>query len=128
MERLIGSPPTDSGDEASWIEYVGWRDLGLYLGFSRPDYEHHDGVSRLVGWQYHGGSSEFDLRTAQGVGVGTTTAELRAIYGDEVAIPTEPDECGGPGLRLPGPDYGIVMLLAEAGVVQSLMAGLQVGC
>lgn len=128
MERLTGSAPTDSGDEASWIEYVGWRDLGLYLGFSRPHYEHYDGVSRLIGWQYHGGSNELDLRTAQGVGVGTTTAELRAIYGDELAIPTQPDECGGLGLRLPGPEQGIVTLFDEAGVVQSMMAGLQLGC
>ena len=86
-------------------------------------------MSRLIGWQYHGGSNELGLRTAQGVGVGTTTAELRAIYGEDLAIPTEPDECGGGlGLRLPGPDQGIVTLFDEAGVVQSLMAGLQVGC
>lgn len=129
LERLTGSSPTDSGDEASWIEYVGWEDLGLYLGFSRPSYEHYDGVSRLIGWQYHGGSNELGLQTAQGVGVGTTTAELRAIYGEDLAIPTEPDECGGGlGLRLPGTDQGIVTVLDEAGVVQSLMAGLQVGC
>ncbi len=128
FERLFGSPPTDPGDEAGWVEYVGWEDLGLFLGFSRPEWSDYDGVYRFIGWQYRGGTVELDLRTASGVGVGTTTAELRVIYGDDLVVPTEPDVCAGLAVRLLGRDEGVVAHLHESGVVSAIWAGSQVGC
>jgi hypothetical protein len=63
MEKLIGSAPTDPGDTASWVEYVGWDDFGLFIGSSRPMWEDYDGVGRFVGWQLRGERDGLDLRT-----------------------------------------------------------------
>lgn len=128
FERLFGSAPTAPGDEAGWVAYTGWEDLGLSLGFSRPAWEHYDGEGRFVGWQVRRGTGELDLRTPSGVGIGTTTAELRAIYGSEVVIPAEPDVCGARAVQLLGEDEGVVASLDDAGIVSMLVAGLGVGC
>jgi hypothetical protein len=128
MVKLIGSAPTDPGDTADWVEYAGWDDFGLFLGFSRPMWEDYDGVGRLVGWQLRGERDGLDLRTVHGVGVGTTSAELRAVYGDTLIIPDEPDVCAGLSVRLLHRDEGIVAFLDATGVVRSLHAGLGVGC
>jgi len=63
MERLLGAPPTERGEQSSWVEYVGWEDVGLFLGLSRPTWEQFDGVARFVGWQHRGGTDELDLST-----------------------------------------------------------------
>lgn len=98
------------------------------FGFSRPMSEDYDGISRLVGWQYHGEADEPALKTAHGVRIGTTTAELRAIYGDTLIVPTEPDVCAARSVQFRGRDEGIVAFLDETGVVRALLAGLGVGC
>lgn len=116
MEKLIGSAPTDPGDTASWIEYVGWDDFGLFLGFSRPMWEDYDGVGRFVGWQLRRRTRRaLDLRTVLGVGVGTTTTELRTVYGDTLIIPAEPDVCAALSVQLLDHDEGIVAFLDAAG-------------
>ena len=128
FERILGSRPPDVGDSAGWVEYVGWSDVDLYLGFSRAAYEEHD-IPRLVGWQSSGSPVELELRTPGGVGVGATIADLRVIYGDEFVVPTEPDVCAGLTVHLLGPDRGIWADIHEdTGVVKRLGAGLQVGC
>lgn len=125
FERLLGSRPSDGGDEAGWVEYVGWADFGLYLGFSRAAHEEYD-IPRFVGWH---GSVALNLTTSSGVGVGSTIADLRAIYGDDLVIPTDPDVCSGLTIRLLGPDSGIVAEIhQDIGVVNGLGAGLHVGC
>lgn len=127
VEDAIGSLPTDPGNSADWVEYIGWDDIGLYLGLSRPMWSEFDGVARLVGWQYSGGS-DVELLTTSGVGVGATMHELVDVYGDELVFPTEPDECTGLFVQLRGEDEGIGALLDDDGTVQALWAGLQVGC
>jgi hypothetical protein len=49
MEKLVGSPPTVPGEAAGWVEYIGWEDYELALGFSRPQATDYDGVGRFVG-------------------------------------------------------------------------------
>lgn len=128
MERLMGSPPSDPGEQADWVEYMGWETFGLFLGFSRPMWTEFDGVARFVGWQYDGGSADSDLRTAAGVGVGATAEELKTVYGPELELAQEPDECRGWAVQLIDDDVGIVVLLDGAQVVRAIEAGIGVGC
>lgn len=128
MERLMGSPPSDPGEQADWVEYMGWETFGLFLGFSRPMWTEFDGVARFVGWQYDAGSAESDLRTAAGVGVGVTGEELKTVYGPGLEVPQEPDECRGWAVQLIDSDAGIVVLLDGAQVVRTIEAGIGVGC
>jgi len=62
------------------------------------------------------------------VRVGTTTGELRAISGDSLVVPAEPDECAGLAIQLLDGDAVIVAFLNEARAVHALETGLQMGC
>jgi len=86
LEDLVGRPPQDPGDAAEWVEYVGWADLGFFFGFSQPAWSEYDGVSRFVGWSY-GPYAETLVLTEEGLGVGSTVAELHAAYGDRLQLP-----------------------------------------
>ena len=131
---LIGSPPTDQGSEAEWVEYIGWRDLGLYVGFDTPESSAFAGASRFVGWDYlpPGG---LGLVTDEGVGIGSTVAELRAAYGDGLEVPSEPDECIGDWTYHLTSASGEVQILgtrdrppADDSRIATLHAGIGVGC
>jgi hypothetical protein len=135
LERVIGSPPSDQGAEADWIEFVGWSELGLYVGFDTPMSSEFTGESRLLGWDAFGPVGGPRPTTAEGVGVGSTLAELRAAYGDRLDVATEPDECAGDWvvqIRTAGGDIGIIGVLdrepADEALVSMLHAGIGVGC
>lgn len=134
LEQVIGSSATDSGSEADWIEFVGWRDLGLYLGFDKPASSEFTGVSRFVGWDY-ASPDGLGLLTDKDVGIGSSLSEVRAAYGDRVQIDAEPDECfGGWTYRLVS-QSGEVELVgtldrspADDARITSAHAGIGVGC
>jgi len=133
FERILGSPPTGSYDEAGWVEYLGWEDHGLYLGFSREWHDDwdEDPRPRFIGWQLHLGSADNGLATSTGVGIGTTLAELRSIYGEDLVVhegsvcDTEYDESW---VAIGGPPPITVRLHPDIGVVSALFAGVQTGC
>ena len=69
LERIIGSPPTDPWLAADWVQFVGWDQVEP-AGFRA-------------------------MTTAEGIGVGTTLADLRTTYGNRLEVIDEPDECTG---------------------------------
>lgn len=91
-------------------------------------------MSRFVGWQYYGVDG-LGLHTEQGIGVGSTLSEGRAIYGDRLQVPPEPDECiGGWTYRLTS-STGETELFgtldrppADDALITSANAGVGTGC
>jgi hypothetical protein len=131
LEVLIGSRPGDAGSQAGWVEYVGWGDLGLFVGFDTPAAEGFTGSSRFVGWEYFG-SDGTTFVTAEGAGIGTVYPELQALYGDRLEVSTAPDECVS-GTAYPfvlgGSVFGLLdRAPADDARVSILRAGMGVGC
>lgn len=93
LGQAIGSPPTDPWVEAEWIEFVGWRELGLYVGFDTPSSADFTGVRRFLGWEQVRPAGGQGLVTTEGIGVGATLAELRQAYSDRLDVAAEPDVC-----------------------------------
>ncbi len=132
LEALIGSSPTATGSQADWVEFVGWDDLGLFVGFDTPAAESYSGASRFVGWEYFGSDGGTTFATAEGAGIGTTLPELQALYGDRLEVSTVLDEC------VSGTAYPIVLggnifgrldrAPADDARVNILRAGVGVGC
>lgn len=129
LAGVLGSAPRDRWASAAWVEYVGWDEYGLYLGFSTSEWTGWDGVSRLVGWDYSGGvEPPVRFATSDGVTIGTTIGDLQALYGDTLVPAETPDECLGWVIRLPD---GVATLdgppTAQAQIVR-LLNGVGVGC
>ena len=132
LETLIGSPPTAPGSQADWVEFVGWDDLGLFVGFDTPAAESYSGASRFVAWEYYGSDRGTTFVTAEGAGVGTALSELQALYGDRLEVSTVLDECVS-GTAYPivlgGNIYGTLdRVPADDARVNVLRAGVGVGC
>lgn len=132
LEALIGSTPSATGSEAEWVEFVGWPDLGLFVGFDTAAAQGYSGVSRFVGWEYFGSDGGTTITTVEGAGIGTTFPELQALYGDRLEVSTAIDECvSGPAYPLVIDD-GIYGMLDRApgddAQVSILRAGVGVGC
>ena len=93
LVSVMGSAPVDGWSSAAWVDYVGWHEYGLYLGFSTPQWPGWDGMSRLVGWEYalawSQGWEDLPTRfeTRDGVTIGTTVADLRRSYGESLRLP-----------------------------------------
>ena len=103
LTEVLGPPSTDTGWRSSeddespvWgcpppqARRVGWLDLTVYLHASPDeplpadfgiDYAPADGRPYFLGYQAGG-----DLRTDAGIGVGSTLAELRAVYGTDLVL------------------------------------------
>lgn len=133
LTEVIGSPP-DTAEGGDFFEFSGWQDVGLFVGFSTSAWSEFDGTSRFIGWSYSGPSDGPDLRTEQGVGVGTPIAELLTLYGDRLALPEDEGACGwvyevvaqGPSSAEP---TGVLdRAPTEDARVVILYAGLGVGC
>jgi len=140
LTGLIGSPPTDSGAEAEWVEFVGWRDLGLFVGFDQPASSDFTGESRFVGWGY-GPTDGLGLATDQGIGIGATLSKARSVYGDRLHVLDQPDECTGGWtfVLTAGGEVGsagevnaivgtLDRLPADDAQIATFQAGLGVGC
>ncbi|MDH3303177.1 MAG: hypothetical protein OES24_21960 [Acidimicrobiia bacterium] len=132
LEALIGSTPTDTGSQADWVEFVGWSDLGLFVGFDTPAAQGYSGVSRFVGWEYFGSDGDTIIATVEGAGIGTAFSQLQALYVDRLEVSTAIDECvSGPAylLVLDSTIYGMLDRSPDDdGRVSILRAGVGVGC
>jgi len=135
LERIIGSPPSDPWMQADWIEFVGWDDLGLYVGFDSPTSADFTGVSRFLGWDQVAAAGGAGFATAEGIGVGSTLAELQATYGDRLDVASEPDECAGEWFVRMTPSTSDTVILgvldqapADDARLTMLHAGIGVGC
>lgn len=132
LEALIGSSPTDTGSQAGWVEYIGWGDLGLFVGFDTPTAENYSGASRFVGWEYFGADGGITFTTVDGAGIGTTLSELRTLSGDRLEVSTALDECVS-GTAYPfvidGNLHGLLDRFPDDDAkVRLLRAGMGVGC
>lgn len=132
LEALIGSPPGDTGVRAEWVEFLGWDDLGLFVGFDTPAAQGYTGASRFVGWEYWGGHSGTGFVTAEGAGIGTVYPDLRAMYGDRLEVTDATDECVSGtvyNIMLGGSMYGMLdRAPGDDAQVSVLRAGMGVGC
>ena len=108
LTDLLG-PPTP-GDEYPYgahpLRHLYWENVGLAVVFSDYAFFRDDGVEHLAGWA-HGpyvgdlaGSSyaatSWPLRTAAGVGIDSTLADLQATYGDRLVLEAACDPGGPP--------------------------------
>jgi hypothetical protein len=72
---------------------IEWADLVVFVGEA-------DGADRVVGWVYGppsaGGKPSLNLRTEEGIGIGSTVADLRAAYGTALTISSGDGADGAP--------------------------------
>ena len=132
LEALIGSSPSATGSQADWVEYIGWGELGLFVGFDTPTAENYSGSSRFVGWEYYGSDGGTTFATAEGASIGTALFDLQELYGDRLEVSTALDECVS-GTAYPivlgGSIYGLLdRVPADDAQVRLLRAGVGVGC
>ena len=132
LEALTGSSPTATGSQADWIEFIGWVDLELFVGFDTPTAQNYSGASRFVGWEYYGSDDGTTFVTAEGASIGTTFPELQALYGDRLEVSAAVDECVSGtvyNIVLGGNIYGTLdRAPADDARVSTLRAGVGVGC
>ncbi len=107
METLVEVLGTPSpGEEYPYgghpLRHVYWDDVGLSVIFSDYEFYRDDGVEHLAGWG-HGpkptgepkaGGAIWRLRTAEGIGIGSTLTDIQATYGDLLVLEDAP--CDGP--------------------------------
>lgn len=92
-DRPLGSCPTGEVERL-----VAFAELAVLIG-------DREGTARFVAWDLGESSGAFPaLRTAEGVGVGTTLGELRAAYGDRLDV--RGDDPFGPGFEVQVPAPG----------------------
>ena len=104
LGELLG--PNSPGDEYPYgghpLRHVYWDDIGLAVVFSEYEFYRDDGLEHLAGWG-HGpkptGESttptpSWVLKTAEGIGIGSTLAEVQDAYGERVVVEAAP--CDGP--------------------------------
>lgn len=113
-DRPLASCPSGAADRL-----VQFSELGVLL--AGPP-----GSQRLVAWDIGPASGAFpELTTAEGVGVGSTVAELRAAYGDRLEI--SGDDAFGPSFDVraapPGALSGTLTGTAPSDTVASMGGG-----
>jgi hypothetical protein len=128
LTKALGPPTFDESLPAEACSTgatrrVSWGDLTVLLGPGSG------GGLTMVGWTY--GTSEPPaspaLRTAEGIGVGSTVAQLRAVYGDGVEV-TEDSAAGVVRFSVQGSRYqlplaGVVSGPGDTATVRALYAG-----
>ena len=104
LAELLGAP--SPGDEYPYgdhpLRHLYWDDIGLSVIFSDYEFYRDDGMEHLAGWG-HGPKPtgepavpgvSWTLKTAEGIGIGSTLAELHKTYGERVVLEAAP--CDGP--------------------------------
>ena len=105
LSRLTGilGPPVDDGPLGSCPtgaadRLVRFAELGVVLGGEGAD-------QRFVAWDVGLAAGAYpELRTAEGIGVGSTVAEVRRAYPGAVQV--VPDDAFGPRLEVAMPNGG----------------------
>jgi len=105
---LLGQP--DPGEEYPYgghpLRHVYWGSVGLAVVFSDYQFYRDDGEEHFAGWSHspsigdlagwdHGPSSA-PFKTAAGIGIDSTLADLQTAYPDRVNIEAECDPGGPP--------------------------------
>jgi hypothetical protein len=98
---VIGSEPTADSTESGempqgfggmTVRFVSFGPLTVI--FSDGDYYRDDGVMHFAGWSLVGPGPRASA-TPPGITIGSTVDELRSAFGDQLRLPSAPDECRG---------------------------------
>jgi hypothetical protein len=143
LSEAIGPPSEVIRDQEAMIEpsmgqYGGgpdatsvlaiWDDVGLLVAFSDYPFYRDDDVIHMSGWMVFASSPvSAAAHTAEGIGVGSTFAQVQAVYGDQFIWGD--GECGPWAMLLPpGEDearFRIVLWFIDLGAGdQSSLVGL----
>lgn len=135
VASLLGDPDSDTGYIDSFSEFgtcpgtevrgVRWGDLALLFG-DESDFD--SGRRHFYQWQY-GPQTRTPLRpngplTDGGIGLGSTVADVRAVYPDVVIFD---DEIFGPGFELEPLLWGTLTDDVDSGRVIALVGGTPCG-
>lgn len=146
LVALLGPP--DPGEEYPYgghpLRHVYWESVGLAAVFSDYDFYRDDGeehfaawthgeyIGDLAGWDH--GPSSLPLKTAKGIGIHSTLADLQTAYTDQVQLEAECDPDGPPtAAYVPGRVSSIRFYfqdlpLEAASRIGSISAGAGRGC
>jgi hypothetical protein len=104
METLVGlfgqpSPGEEYPYEGHPLRHVYWDSEGLWVVFSDYEFFRDDGLEHLAGWglglkptgEPPTPGVSWSLNTAEGIGIGSTLADLQETYGDRVVLEAECD-------------------------------------
>ncbi|MGH9891448.1 MAG: hypothetical protein ACREA0_05590 [bacterium] len=138
LRAVLGPPAEDSGwvDSFSpfgtcpgeYVRGVRWQQLLVLFTDGRTDYA-ADGKPHFFAWRFGGvGSGRLDLRTSEGIGLGSTVGDLKRAYpGARVSPSTEGDPFGDsfsvPGGTELGFLFGTLTSAADAGLVEFIEYG-----
>jgi len=135
VSSIVGAPTSDSGwqDPAAIgaacpgneVRFVDWNDLYLFFSDDSPA---ASGVRHFAAFSYGPAFgpvlTPFGLATTAGIGVGSTVAQLLAVYPTAVINPET--EMGGATFLLDDGLYGFVSGVTEADTITSFVGGI--GC
>lgn len=118
LQSALGLPTyaePSNPDSPSRTEFVaGWAEAGLGIGFSTRPVLREDGELHFTRWHtdWKTPASRMTLlKTAEGVGWGSTLTDLEDVYGDHFWIHS--DECAPPGIIIPGGDRSAALILVS---------------
>ena len=152
LQDVLGPP--SPGEEYPYFDHplrhVYWEDVGLAVVFSDYGFFRDDGHEHLVGWRIQSpsigllaggddGGASTTLRTAKGIGIGSTLAELQSAYPERVVLEAEcGDEDSPPTaayVRFSEPDRGRPIVfrfdrypLEASSLIALMSAGAGPGC
>lgn len=96
IEAILGAPTTDSGWIPAWGDYgvcpdplvraVEWDALITLYTTAESDFWSPAGTEHFFSFNYLAAASPANLMTPEGIGIGSTLAELDAAYPGEVVI------------------------------------------
>ena len=134
VDSIIGAPTTDTGwvDPATFgacpgteLRIVTWNDLSLYFSdesIVATGRRHF--MSYIYGPAFAAEINPLGLRTSNGIGVGSTVAELRGAFPTAVVNPG--DELAGPSFFIVDGLFGYLSGISDADVVTEFVGGF--GC
>ncbi len=96
IEAVLGAPTTDSGWIPAWGDYgvcpdpmvraVEWDALITLYTNAESDFWSPAGTEHFFSFNYLAAASPPNLMTPEGIGIGSTLAELKAAYPGEIVI------------------------------------------
>ena len=100
VQAVGGQPTGDStitgvmpgGFSGRTVRFVEFGQLSVIL--SDGTYYRDDGILHFAGWTLDG-TDPSELVTPEGITLGSTVDDLRAAFGEQLRLPTTPNECTG---------------------------------